>query len=140
MPVQTYQPKPDETIGEFADLLFQRLFFQSEDMALVDLTFEHDVAPDAQIIANGHSATPAQFLEGIKAFHKAGIAKLLTIKDLALVPYDPAAKTGIVAQLSTFSLKSKEDGSVKEHTSVALCKVEERNGKRVLTSVVEVQT
>ncbi|KAJ7090402.1 hypothetical protein B0H15DRAFT_948890 [Mycena belliarum] len=140
MSTQTYQPAPDETIGQFADLVFQRLFFQSTDMALVDATFEHDVAPDASITANGKSMTPAEFLESIRGFHQIGVGKLLWIKDLAVVPYDPAGRTGIVAQHSMFSLTMKADGSVKEFTSVALCKVEERNGRRVLASVAEVQT
>ena len=49
MPTQTYQPSPTETLGEFVDLLFQRLFFNKVDMPLVLSTFENDVSADAVI-------------------------------------------------------------------------------------------
>jgi hypothetical protein len=49
MTTQTYQPAPNETLGQFVDLLFQRLFFNQNDMPLVLSTYENDVAPDAYI-------------------------------------------------------------------------------------------
>jgi hypothetical protein len=49
MTTQTYQPAPNETLGQFVDLLFQRLFVNQNDMSLVLSTYENDVAPDAYI-------------------------------------------------------------------------------------------
>ncbi|KAJ7473631.1 hypothetical protein B0H11DRAFT_2236462 [Mycena galericulata] len=126
MAVQTYQPAPNETLGEFVDLLFKRLFFTLNDFLLVLSTFENDVATDVVIEVNGKSFPPGDFLEVIKEFHATSIGNLTKIDDLAMSPFDAAARTGV-------------DGSVKEQVSVTIVKVEEKDGKRIMTSLVEVQ-
>ncbi|KAJ7864042.1 hypothetical protein B0H13DRAFT_2203820 [Mycena leptocephala] len=137
MTTQTYHPAPNETLGQFVDLLFQRLFFNQNDMSLVLSTYENDVAPDAYIDDNGKNMTTAAFLEVIKEFRKTSTAKLTTIEDLAVVPLDPAARTGVVAQISKFTVTNKADGKVSEHKSVTIVKVGEKEGRRVMTSYVE---
>ncbi|KAJ7460884.1 hypothetical protein B0H11DRAFT_155915 [Mycena galericulata] len=137
MALQTYQPAPNETLGEFVDLLFQRLFFTPNDLPLALSTFENDVAADAAV--NGKTFSTAGFLEAIKAFHATFIGKLTKTDDLAVSPFDAAARTGVVAQVTKFAVTSKADGSVKEQVSVTIVKVEEKDGKRVLTSLVEAQ-
>ncbi|KAJ7168405.1 hypothetical protein C8R43DRAFT_149852 [Mycena crocata] len=140
MATQTYQPAQNETLGEFVDLLFQRLFFNQDDMPLVLSTFANDVAVNATIDVNGKSLSTATFLEIIKDFHKTSLAKLTTIEDLAVAPLDEAARTGVVAQVSKFTVTNKADGKVKEQVSVTIVKVEEKEGRRVMTSLVETQT
>ncbi|KAJ6546901.1 hypothetical protein B0H19DRAFT_1265882 [Mycena capillaripes] len=140
MPTQTYQPAPNETLGQFVDLLFQRLFFNQEDMPLVLSTFENDVAADALIEVNGTNFSPAAFLEVIKEFHTTSLATLTAIEDLVVVPLDSAARTGVVAQISKFTVTNKADAEVKEQVSVTVVKVEEKDGRRVMTSLVEAQT
>ncbi|KAJ6606335.1 hypothetical protein DFH09DRAFT_1353485 [Mycena vulgaris] len=139
MSTQTYQPAPNETLGKFVDLLFQRLFFRGDDMPLVLSTFENDVAPDARIDFNGTKIPAAQFLELIKDFHATSRAEPTTIEDLAVTPLDPAGRTGVVAQVTKLTITSKKDSSVTKPVSVTIVKVEEKNGRRIMTSLVEVQ-
>ncbi|KAJ7131377.1 hypothetical protein C8R44DRAFT_871872 [Mycena epipterygia] len=136
---QTYQPAPNETLGEFVDLLFQRLVFQQSDMPLVFSTLENDIARDAVFDINGKNMSTAQYLEAIKDFHATSVAKLTKIEDLAVAPFDPAGRTGVVAQFSKFTVTSKTDGSVKNTVAVTVVKVEEKEGRRVMTSLVETQ-
>ncbi|KAF7353743.1 hypothetical protein MVEN_01059700 [Mycena venus] len=140
MTTQTYHPAPNETLGQFVDLLFQRLFFNQSDMPLVLSTYENDVAADATIEINGKNMPTAAFLEVIKEFHTTSLAKLTTIEDLVVVPLDPAARTGVVAQISKFTITNKADRKVSEHVSVTVVKVEEKEGRRVMTSLVETQS
>ncbi|KAJ7494499.1 hypothetical protein B0H11DRAFT_939395 [Mycena galericulata] len=88
---------------------------------------------------NGKTFSTAGFLEAIKAFHTTFIGKLTKTDDLAVSPFDAAARTGVVAQVTKFAVTSKADGSVKEQVSVTIVKVEEKDGKRILTSLVEAQ-
>ncbi|KAJ7253401.1 hypothetical protein B0H12DRAFT_1323697 [Mycena haematopus] len=138
MAIQTYQPAPNETIGQFVDLLFQRLFFQ-EGMPLVLSTYENDIAADVSIELNGKKLTNAAFLDAVKEFQATTLAKLIMIEDLVVVPLDPASRTGVVAQISKFTLTNKADGKVSQHTSVTTVKVEEKEGRRIMTSLVEAQ-
>ncbi|KAJ7221661.1 hypothetical protein GGX14DRAFT_388796 [Mycena pura] len=137
MTTPTYQPAPNETLGEFVDLLFKRLFFIENDMALVTLTFENDVAADAEIAINGSSMPASAFLDILKDFHATAVAKLTKTEDLVVVPSDAGARSGVVAQHLTFTSTSKTDGKVAEHVSVLIVKVQEKEGKRVMTSLVE---
>ncbi|KAJ6500661.1 hypothetical protein C8R45DRAFT_978529, partial [Mycena sanguinolenta] len=132
---QTYQPTPDETLGQFVDLLFQRLFFQ-DGMPLVLATYENDVATDAMMEC---AVSAAAYLEIIKGFHATATGKLTTIEDLVVVPLDPASRTGVVAQISKFTITNKADGKVSEDTAVTIVKVEEKEGRRIMTSLVETQ-
>ncbi|KAJ7253393.1 hypothetical protein B0H12DRAFT_1116980 [Mycena haematopus] len=141
MATQTYQPAPNETLSQFVDLLFQRVFFQ-EDIPLALSTYENDVAPTLRSSApiNGKNMSAAAFLEMIKGFHATSLAKLTILEDLVVVPLDPASRTGVVAQLSTFTITNKADGKVSEHKLVTIVKVEEKEGRRIMTSLLEAQT
>ncbi|KAJ7849321.1 hypothetical protein B0H13DRAFT_2361282 [Mycena leptocephala] len=140
MTTQTYQPAPNETLGQFVDLFLQRLFFNQDDMPLVLSTFENDVVPDAQINVNGRNMTTTELLETIKGFHATSLAKQTTIEDLVVVPLDPDARTGVVAQISKFTVTNKADGKVVEHVSILIVKVGEKEGRRVVASLAEAQT
>jgi hypothetical protein len=83
--------------------------------------------------------TAADFVEILKGFQATSVAKLVAIEDLATAPADPAGRTGVVAQVSTFTVTSKADGTAKEHKAVTTVKVEEREGRRVMTKLTEVQ-
>jgi hypothetical protein len=61
------------------------------------------------------------------------------IEDLVVVPLDPAARTGVVAQISKFTITNKADGKVSESVSVTIVKVEEKEGRRVMSSLVEAE-
>jgi hypothetical protein len=52
---------------------------------------------------------------------------------------DPAARTGVVAQISKFTVTNKADGKVSERVSVTIVKVEEKEGRRVMSSLVEAE-
>ncbi|KAK7035834.1 hypothetical protein R3P38DRAFT_2909272 [Favolaschia claudopus] len=139
MATRTYQPAPNETLGQFVDLLFQRLFFYRDDMPLVFPTWENDVLADVAIELNGKHLTPPAFFELIKNFHETSFGKLLSIEDLVVVPLDPAARTGVVSQISKFSVTNKADGKTTVNVSVTTVKVEEKDGRRIMTSLVEAQ-
>ncbi|KAJ7494268.1 hypothetical protein B0H11DRAFT_2190594 [Mycena galericulata] len=134
MAVQTYQPAPNETLGEFVDLLFQRLFFAPNDLPLVLSTFENDVAADAAF----EVSLPQGTWRPLKNFTLPRLEKLTKIDDLAVSHFDAAARTGVVAQVTKFAVTSKADGSVEEQVAVTIVKVE-KDGKRILTSLVEAQ-
>ncbi|KAJ7802861.1 hypothetical protein B0H14DRAFT_2890573 [Mycena olivaceomarginata] len=118
MVVQTYQPASNETLGQFVDLLFQRLFFAHDAMPVVLSTYENDPV-------NGKHLSAAAFLEVTKGFHATSLAKLTTIEDLVVI--------------SKFTITNKADGKVSEHVSVTIVKVEEKEGRRVMSSLVETQ-
>ncbi|KAJ7684495.1 hypothetical protein DFH06DRAFT_1155828 [Mycena polygramma] len=139
MTTQTYQPAANETLSQFVDLLFKRLFFNQNDMPLVLSTWENDVASDAQIEVNGKHIPAAGFLEIIKQFHTTSFAKLTTLEDLVVVP-DLASRTGVVAQLSKFTVHNKADSKVSEQISVTIVKVGEKDGRRIMTGLVETQS
>ncbi|KAJ7639914.1 hypothetical protein B0H17DRAFT_1339398 [Mycena rosella] len=79
---------------------------------------------------NGKSQTKEQVFEAIKNLHANSTMKLNSLQDLAVTP-------GIVAQVSKSTVTT--GGSAKEQTTVRIVKVEERGGKKVMTSLVMVQ-
>ncbi|KAJ7677260.1 hypothetical protein B0H17DRAFT_1139764 [Mycena rosella] len=121
------------SLSDFVNGLFDRLFFGQDEAAGL-AALENEVASDAVFDINGKTASRAQFLETIRGFHASGKVKLNTIQDLAVVP---SGSGGVVAQTSKFTVMS--GGGAKEQQSVRIVKVEERGGKKVMTSLVEVQ-
>jgi hypothetical protein len=84
--------------------------------------------------------TTAELLETIKGFHATSLAKQTTIEDLVVVPLDPDVRTGVVAQISKFTVTNKADGKVVKHVSILIVKVVEKEGRRVVASLAEAQT
>ncbi|KAJ7611629.1 hypothetical protein FB45DRAFT_940505 [Roridomyces roridus] len=125
-------PTDHESTGRFVDLLFEHIFFTADNMPLVLSTYENDVAADAEIEINGKKTTVAEFLDIIKQMHAGFIPKLTNVENLAERP-------GVVARVLRFTLTSKVDGTISEYASATIVKVEERNGRRVLTGFVEVE-
>ncbi|KAJ7653529.1 hypothetical protein B0H17DRAFT_1147051 [Mycena rosella] len=79
---------------------------------------------------NGKSQTKEQVFEAIKNLHANSTVKLNSLQDLAVTP-------GVVAQVSKSTVTT--GGSAKEQTTVRIVKVEERGGKKIMTSLVMVQ-
>lgn len=65
-------------------------------------------------------------------------AALVSSKDLTFAPLDADGRTGVVAQVSRYTTTGKEDGEVVPQTATTLVKVEERDARRVVTSLFEV--
>ncbi|KAJ7731003.1 hypothetical protein DFH07DRAFT_781429 [Mycena maculata] len=131
----SYQPAADETLSQFASLLFDRIFFQP-DVAVAVSTWNQDVAEDAFVNINGNTIPAATFLELVKGFHATGVGKLEKSTDLLVAPKDPAGRTGTVAQSANIVVYHK-DGKIVDQASVTIVQVEEKDGKRIMTSLVE---
>ncbi|KAJ7504771.1 hypothetical protein B0H11DRAFT_1980734 [Mycena galericulata] len=134
MSTPSYQPAADETIAQFAELLFNRLFFQS-DVALVSSTWAQDIAEDVFININGTTVPGPKFLELVKGFHATCVAKLEKHEDLVVTPHENG-RTGTVSFSAKLVVHHK-DGKVVDQSSVAIVQVGEKDGKRILLSLVE---
>ncbi|KAJ7702784.1 hypothetical protein B0H17DRAFT_1327156 [Mycena rosella] len=121
------------SLTDFVNGLFERLFFGGDKAAGI-AAFENEIAADAVFDINGKTASRAEIFTIIENFHASGKVKLNSIEDLAVVP---SGSGGVVAQVSKFTVTS--GGGAKEQTSVRIVKIEERGGKKVMTSLVEVQ-
>jgi hypothetical protein len=93
----------------------------------------------SSVSINGQKVAPATYLESIKKFHTTSVAKLITIEDLSVSHADSTRRASVVAQLSKFTVTSKTDGKVVENKAVTIVKVEEREGRRVMTMLTEAQ-
>jgi hypothetical protein len=56
------------------------------------------------------------------------------------VPANEARSTGIVGQWTSYLTKGKADGKELKQSATTIVKVEERNGKNVVTAIWEAQT
>ncbi|KAJ7676218.1 hypothetical protein B0H17DRAFT_1140077 [Mycena rosella] len=121
------------SLTEFVNGLFDRLFFGGDKAAGI-AAFENEIASDAVFDLNGKTASSTEFFEAIENFHGTSKVKLNSIQDLAVLP---SGSGGVVAQVSKFTVTT--GGSTKEQSTVRIVKVEERGGKKVMTSLVEVQ-
>ncbi|KAJ7658045.1 hypothetical protein B0H17DRAFT_1185724 [Mycena rosella] len=128
------------SLTEFVNGLFDRLFFGGDKAAGIaafeneiasDAVFEwveHDVAPQRQNrvqhgVLRGHRELPRHQQSEIEQHPGSGVL--------------PSGSGGVVAQVSKFTVTT--GGSTKEQSTVRIVKVEERGGKKVMTSLVEVQ-
>ncbi|KAJ7703522.1 hypothetical protein B0H17DRAFT_1040713 [Mycena rosella] len=114
---------------DFINGLFERLFFAGDKAGGI-AAFENEIASDAVFEFNGKPQTKEQVFEAIKNLHANSTVKLNSLQDLAVTP-------GVVAQVSKSTVTT--GGSAKEQTTVRIVKVEERGGKKVMTSLVMVQ-
>ncbi|KAL8292306.1 hypothetical protein RQP46_001772 [Phenoliferia psychrophenolica] len=122
----------------FVDDFFHRILYQPDDAVAAE-ALSLDLSEDARININGTDLTAAAFSSMIKnQFRGTQIGALISSKDLNTSPLDPYGKTGAVAQTSQYTTTGKEDGKVVPQTATTLVKVEERNGKRIVTSLFEV--
>ncbi|KAJ7682536.1 hypothetical protein DFH06DRAFT_1161430 [Mycena polygramma] len=131
---ESSQPASDETIAQFVSRVFDRLFFQS-DLALVNATWAQDIAEDVFISINGTVIPAPKFLELIQGFHANCVGKLEKHQDLVVAPQNNG-RTGSVAYSAKLVVYHK-DGKIVDQSSVAIVQVGEKDGKRIVMSLVE---
>lgn len=64
--------------------------------------------------------------------------KLDSGNEIMKADFDDAGETGMMSQTTTFTLTDKKTGVAKHFSNVLIGKVEQENGKRVLTELYEV--
>ncbi|KAJ7458864.1 hypothetical protein FB451DRAFT_1272708 [Mycena latifolia] len=131
----------DLTLSPYFIQFFETLFFQPVNNAtLVAETFNDNVAADAYIYVNGQTIVASDFLAAIQGYHTIKKGAVQTpITDPAVVPFDDAGMTGMVSQTVITKQTTIADGSVGDQVAIALLTAELVNGKRMITSWVEIQ-
>ncbi|KAJ7619518.1 hypothetical protein FB45DRAFT_160639 [Roridomyces roridus] len=133
----SHQPAANETIDDFVSLLFQRLIYQ-DNLEVVEASWAQDVAEDVYISINGTILLGAKYLELVKGFHATAAAKLQKKEMLVVAPgKDDGGRTGTVSS-SAQVLVMHKDGKVVDQSSVLIVQVGEKDGRRIMTSLVEV--
>ncbi|WVW79184.1 hypothetical protein I302_101150 [Kwoniella bestiolae CBS 10118] len=107
-------------VANFVDSFFSRTLFQPDD-GLASSVLSAELALDA-------------------AIKGAFSASVISIQDLNIVPANEAKTTGIVGQFSKYETKGKEDGKVLKQSATTIVKVDERDGKMLITAIWEAQT
>jgi hypothetical protein len=92
-------------------------------------------ADNASHSINGTTIPAPKFLELIKGFHANGVGKLEKHEDLVVAPQNNG-RTGSVAHSAKLVVYHK-DGKIVDQSSVVIVQVGERDGKRIMTSLVE---
>ncbi|KAJ7687277.1 hypothetical protein B0H17DRAFT_1070460 [Mycena rosella] len=121
------------SLTDFVNVLFERLFYGGDKAAGL-AAFENDIAADAVFDMNGKTSSRAEIFTIIENFHANYKLKLNSVEDLAVVP---SGSGGVIAQLCKVTVTS--GGGVEEQKLVRIVKIEERGGKKVMTSLVEVR-
>ncbi|KZO96047.1 hypothetical protein CALVIDRAFT_527801 [Calocera viscosa TUFC12733] len=124
----------DVWVNDLVDLIF----FQPDDEVAIK-SFEESISPDIHIDVNGKILTRAAYLGLVHGYRKESVGTNLSNPTLVMAVSDAEKQTGTVAQCGKFSTVNKATGKDVRATGVTLCKVEWVNGKRVLTSLTEVQ-
>ena len=73
-------------------------------------------------------------------FRSAFVASITELKDLNILTTNDSGSTGVVAQWTAYVTKGKEDGKEVKQSATTLVRVEEVNGKNVVTGLWEAQT
>lgn len=90
---------------------------------------------------NGTSLTSSEFVNLITTqFRPAFHASIVEIKDLNIVTTNDSGSTGVVGQWTAYMTKGKGDGKEIKQSATTIVKVEEREGKHVVTGLWEAQT
>lgn len=90
---------------------------------------------------NGNSLTSSEFANLITTqFRGAFHASIVEIKDLNIVTTNESGSTGVVGQWTAYVTTGKEDGKKIRQSATTIVKVEERDGKNVVTALWETQT
>jgi len=128
------------TVADFVDSFFTRTLFQADDK-LAASVLATELALDANICINGTLLTTSEFVTLITTqFRSAFFASIVEIKDLNIMTTNDSGSTGVVGQWTAYVTKGKEDGKELKQSATTIVRVEEREGKNVVTGLWEVQT
>jgi hypothetical protein len=90
---------------------------------------------------NGTRFTKAEFITLItNQFRTAFVASITEIKDLNIVTTNDFGSTGVVAQWTAYVTKGKEDGKELKQSATTVVRVEDADGKHLVTGLWEAQT
>ncbi|KAF1814420.1 hypothetical protein P152DRAFT_456674 [Eremomyces bilateralis CBS 781.70] len=127
-------------VADFVDSFFTRTLFQADDI-LAASVLATELAADANININGTPLTSSEFVTLITTqFRSAFTAAIVKIKDLNIVTRNDSGSTGVVGQWTAYVTKGKEDGKELKQSATTIVKVEERDGKPIVTGIWEAQT
>ncbi|KAI1630013.1 hypothetical protein EDD37DRAFT_77730 [Exophiala viscosa] len=127
-------------VADFVDSFFTNTLFQADDK-LAASVLATELASDANIVINGTSLTGSDFVNLITTqFRSAFSASIVEIKDLNIATTNDSGSTGVVGQWTAYVTKGKEDGKEIKQSATTIVKVEERDGKNVVTGLWEAQT
>lgn len=73
-------------------------------------------------------------------FRSTFVASVTEIKDLNILTTNDAGSTGVVAQWTSYVTKGKDDGKDIKQSATTVVRVEEIDGKHVVTGLWEAQT
>ncbi|KAK5023927.1 hypothetical protein LTS07_009053 [Exophiala sideris] len=127
-------------VADFVDSFFTRTLFQGDDK-LAASVLATELASDASIVINGTVLSSSDFVDLITTqFRSAFSASIVTIKDLNIATTNSSGSTGVVGQWTAYVTKGKEDGKEMKQSATTIVKVEERDGKNLVTGLWEAQT
>ncbi|KIV79066.1 hypothetical protein PV11_06653 [Exophiala sideris] len=127
-------------VADFVDSFFTRTLFQGDDK-LAASVLATELASDASIVINGTVLSSSDFVDLITTqFRSAFSASIVTIKDLDIATTNTSGSTGVVGQWTAYVTKGKEDGKEIKQSATTIVKVEERDGKNIVTGLWEAQT
>ncbi|KAL2435551.1 hypothetical protein ABEF95_003962 [Exophiala dermatitidis] len=130
---------PRPAVADFVDSFFTRALFQPDDQ-LAASALATELAPDANISINGTFFTTTEFVALITIqFRAAFVASIVEIKDLNIVTTNNSGSTGVVGQWTSYVTEGKADGEKLRQSATTIVKVEEREGKNVITGIWEAQ-
>ncbi|KZT55532.1 hypothetical protein CALCODRAFT_518711 [Calocera cornea HHB12733] len=118
--------------------LVDDIFFQPDD-ALAVKSFDESISPAIYIDVNGKKLSREIYLGIVRGYRKEHVGAFVDNPTLAMSVDDKEKQTGVVAQLGKFSSVNKATGKDVRATGLTICKVEIVDGKRMLTSLTEVQ-
>lgn len=149
------------SVADFVDSFFTRTLFQADD-GLAASVLATELASDAiihvrlvlpqvhskrpcsdnmAIKINGNLLTTTDFVNIITTqFRAAFVASIVEIKDLNIVTTNDSRSTGVVGQWTSYATKAKEDGKELKQSATTIVKVEERQGRQIVTALWEAQT
>lgn len=85
-------------------------------------------------------ASPAFITLITTQFRTAFLATIVEIKDLNIVTTNDSGSTGVVGQWTAYVTKEKEHGKELKQSATTIVRVEEVDGKKVVTGLWEAQT
>ncbi|WRT68784.1 uncharacterized protein IL334_005764 [Kwoniella shivajii] len=127
-------------VADIVDSFFTRVLFQEDDQ-LASSTLTEELSADAIININGSDLSAEKFVSLITTqFRGAFTASISHIQDLNIVTTNDTSTTGVVGQYTKYKTKSKVSGQILKQSATTIVKVEERDGKNVVTALWEAQT
>lgn len=90
---------------------------------------------------NGQIFTSTEFIAMITAtLRPTFLSSIVEIKDLNIHTTNDSGSTGVVAQWTSYVNKAKADGKETVQSATTIVKVEEREGRTIVTGIWEVAT